>query len=121
MGSTLTNKLYIFEISSVLFCAGCTVALSTTYHLPKEGFIKEYAKEAHALYVTLQVVDLLWPMKLHNYSCSCSSYDFSLVWAAFVRENALPVGDVWKTHVNKMKWYTFFYMYISTRSRYYGV
>ena len=94
MGSTLTNKLYIFEISFVLFCAGCTVALSTTYQLPKEGFIKEYAKEAHALYVTLQVVDLLWPMKLHNYSCSCSSYDFSLVWSASVRENALQVGDV---------------------------
>ena len=44
MGSTLTNKLYIFEIPSVLFYAGCTVALSTTYQLPKEGFIKEYAK-----------------------------------------------------------------------------
>ena len=89
MGSTLTNKL--FKISSVLFCAGCNVALSTTY---QKKASRNMPKEVHALYVMLQVVDRLWPVKLQNYSCSCSSYEFPLGWSAFVRENALQVGDV---------------------------
>uniref|UniRef100_A0A7N2KZS9 TF-B3 domain-containing protein n=1 Tax=Quercus lobata TaxID=97700 RepID=A0A7N2KZS9_QUELO len=70
---------------------GCTVAVSTTY---QKKASRNMPMEVHVLYVMLQVVDRLWPVKLHNYSCSCSSYELSLGWSAFVRENALQVGDV---------------------------
>ncbi|KAF3972555.1 hypothetical protein CMV_003954 [Castanea mollissima] len=62
-------------------------------YLPKEGFIKEYAKGI-ARIVMLQVADRLWPVKLTSYLCAGAAYQFSSGWSAFVRENTLQVGDV---------------------------
>ena len=111
MGSTLTNKLFL-KYPLFSFVQDVTWLYQPLTNFQKKALSRNMPKEAHALYVMFQVVDRLWPVKLHNYSCSCSSHDFSLVLFAFVRENALQVGDVWKTRVNKIKWYTFFYIYV---------